>query len=585
MAELCFTEGMGIEEKAYVLVNHLLIQDEVQKWKHVMKTELVQSQYSVDKVQSLRSFASAKNPLIDCLLKKTKILGSVKRTVIDMYCVAMQEAAKASQNHLKEKVADGCILPGIRTTDGCDLDVVRAARERWDKVTSEKMLSFASELGRSLVVLKSDVELKPHGNDLAKSPRAQIVKSFMPARFLYDGLDLLQSLQAIKSPNEACERIGTSANFWSMTCATEIVKIAIIIFAATVDSIQLQLYTSTFSEYRRVFSELAPGCRQIGLDEHFLAHGSEFFAEKHRVGDLVLAQKNGLMARHFSKTGCPVGLRSYIWRHILSVSITAQDRSYFEYLQKQVMQWTYLTDEMYLLDLHQTLGCSDYFVFRDHLESVVMAFTRDTFVVKHAVRVNGIVKCSLPLEEKLLPNLDREPEIVATEYRVPPNGVLPFKGFAMYVAPLSYLYADPIEFYYVFREMYIRYWCKLNVICPEPASILTLCKLFEDLVARSNPAVFFHLLNVGVKPLDIAFPWIQSAFSSLLDIDQVLLLWDRVIGYDSMDVLAVLAAALFDFRANELELVNTLEDVNNLFIGLSNVSVVALLQNYLFTIL
>ncbi|CEG37282.1 Rab-GTPase-TBC domain [Plasmopara halstedii] len=524
MAELCFTEGMGIEEKAYVLVNHLLIQDEVQKWKHVMKTELVQSQYSVD---------------------KTKILGSVKRTVIDMYCVAMQEAAKASQNHLKEKVADGCILPGIRTTDGCDLDVVRAARERWDKVTN--------------------VELKPHGNDLAKSPRAQIVKSFMPARFLYDGLDLLQSLQAIKSPNEACERIGTSANFWN--------------------SIQLQLYTSTFSEYRRVFSELAPGCRQIGLDEHFLAHGSEFFAEKHRVGDLVLAQKNGLMARHFSKTGCPVGLRSYIWRHILSVSITAQDRSYFEYLQKQVMQWTYLTDEMYLLDLHQTLGCSDYFVFRDHLESVVMAFTRDTFVVKHAVRVNGIVKCSLPLEEKLLPNLDREPEIVATEYRVPPNGVLPFKGFAMYVAPLSYLYADPIEFYYVFREMYIRYWCKLNVICPEPASILTLCKLFEDLVARSNPAVFFHLLNVGVKPLDIAFPWIQSAFSSLLDIDQVLLLWDRVIGYDSMDVLAVLAAALFDFRANELELVNTLEDVNNLFIGLSNVSVVALLQNYLFTIL
>lgn len=266
------------------------------------------------------------------------------------------------------------------------------------------------------------------------------------------------------------------------------------------------------------------------------------------------------------------------------MSITAQDRSYYNDLQKQVTQWTYLTDEMYLLDLQQTIDSSDHFVFRDHLESVLMSFTRDTFVLNQAVQVNGYVTCSHLLNAKPLPKFSLEPGKSTSESKVPPNGVLPFRGLAMYIAPLAYLYADPIEIYYVFRELYIRYWSKLNAICTEPGTILPLCKLFEDLVVRSSPAVVFHLLNIGLNPLDIAFPWIHSAFSGVLDIDQVLLLWDRVIGYDSLDLVAILAAALFDFRANELERVNTREDVDDLFTELTDVPVIMLLQDYLFTL-
>ncbi|KAJ8566273.1 hypothetical protein ON010_g6852 [Phytophthora cinnamomi] len=383
----------------------------------------------------------------------------------------------------------------------------------------------------------------------------------LAASFLYDGNDLLRSLQAIEPSNRVREPTESATDAWG--------------------SIQLQLYSPPFPEYRRLFSELAPGCGQMGLDEHF--QRSAFLAEKNRVGDLVLAHQSVSMARQYSKTGCPVSLRPQIWRQVLSVPATAEDRSYFEHLKRQAAEWTYLTDDMYLLDLQQTIDSSDYFVFQDHLENVLMAFTRDTYVKRHALQVNGAVHCSLAEPGIATTELQHDETVdVDTNSCIPPNGVLPFSGLVMYMAPLAYLYADPVEIYFVFRELYARYWSKLNAIRTERGTILHLCKLFEDLVVRSSPATVFHLINIGLKPLDIAFPWIQSAFSGILDIDQVLLLWDRVIGYDSLELVAIFAAALFHFRASELESISSREEADELFAELIDIPVVTLLQEYLF---
>ncbi|KAG6962026.1 hypothetical protein JG688_00008820 [Phytophthora aleatoria] len=501
---------MGLEERAVLLTERLAALDQVKEWKHAIKMELTEPQYSVDQVQSLRTLD---NPLMYCLLEKMGLLGLIKRTVIDLHCEALQTATAASNKQVKHLADDERLLPGMRTTDGCSLHVVRAARDNWEKITSEEMLKVANELGRPLVAPKATVETADRDDGHTATPEAE-------------------------------------------------------------GSIQLQLYSPPFPEYRRLFSELAPECGQIGLDELFPAQRSAFIAEKNRVGDLVLAHQSVSMARQYSKTGCPVSLRP----QVLSVPVTAQDRSYFDHLQKQAAEWAYLTDDMYLLDLQQTINSCDYFVFQDHLESVLMAFTRDTYVKAHALQVNGAVTCSL--SGAGLPPTAATTDM--TESRVPPNGVLPFSGLVMYMAPLAYLYTDPIEIYYVFRELYTRYWSKLNAIRTERGTILPVCKLFEDLVVRSSPAAVFHLRNIGLKPLDIAFPWIQSAFSGVLDIDQVLLLWDRVIGYDSLELVAIFAAALFHFRADELECVSTREEVDDLFAELIDIPVVTLLQNYLF---
>jgi hypothetical protein len=102
------------------------------------------------------------------------------------------------------------------------------------------------------------------------------------------------------------------------------------------------------------------------------------------------------------------------------------------------------------------------------------------------------------------------------------------------------------------------------------------------LVQSQAPSVFMHMLRHGVQPLKIAFPWLMFGFSGTLDVcevlqriasctsshitrrtshvtrhtshftrhtsHQVLQLWDRVIAYDSLLPIPVLAAAVFVFR-------------------------------------
>lgn len=265
-----------------------------------------------------------------------------------------------------------------------------------------------------------------------------------------------------------------------------------------------------------------------------------------------------------------------MWSQSLAVCVSTKDRSYFQSLQDLADRWSILTDDMYLLDLQRTIDSSDYFVFEDNLKPAILAFTRDAHVKDAAPRVNGAVHESL---DKTI-TIDSAPALANDS--IPLNGVLPFSGLIMYLAPLTYVTTDTVELYFLFREMYVRYWSDLNCIATDSGTILHLCQLFEDLVGRSTPAAVFHLINMGISPLDIAFPWIQSAFSGVLQIDQVLLLWDRVIGFDSVEVIAYVAAALFHFRAEELISATTREALDDLFAELMEIQVVPLLQSYLF---
>ena len=44
----------------------------------------------------------------------------------------------------------------------------------------------------------------------------------------------------------------------------------------------------------------------------------------------------------------------------------------------------------------------------------------------------------------------------------------------------------------------------------------------------------------------------MSAFSGHLSSHEVLLLWDRIVGHDSLSVLAVMAVAVLEFRSSNL---------------------------------
>ena len=112
-------------------------------------------------------------------------------------------------------------------------------------------------------------------------------------------------------------------------------------------------------------------------------------------------------------------------------------------------------------------------------------------------------------------------------------------------------------------------------------TLLPLCKLFEQLLIEHHPRLFFYLVQIGVDPLAVALPWIQFGFVGLLDVGEVLLLWDRVMGFEDLSLLPMLAAAIFVYRSEKLLTATSLDDVKDMFSDGCILQVVPLLQTFL----
>lgn len=70
----------------------------------------------------------------------------------------------------------------------------------------------------------------------------------------------------------------------------------------------------------------------------------------------------------------------------------------------------------------------------------------------------------------------------------------------------------------------------------------------------------------------------MRAFSGHLPPDQLLLLWDAILGYDCLEILPLLALAILSFRKENIFQVNTLQNVDAVLADLSTISVIPLLQ-------
>lgn len=76
----------------------------------------------------------------------------------------------------------------------------------------------------------------------------------------------------------------------------------------------------------------------------------------------------------------------------------------------------------------------------------------------------------------------------------------------------------------------------------------------------------------------VVFKWLMRAFSGHLPPDQLLFLWDAILGYDSLDILPLLAVAILSFRKENIFQVNTIQNVDAVLADLSTISIVPLLQ-------
>ena len=72
--------------------------------------------------------------------------------------------------------------------------------------------------------------------------------------------------------------------------------------------------------------------------------------------------------------------------------------------------------------------------------------------------------CMSPYPELPLPCLGETDETVV----YPPNGIIPFHGFSLFIAPMCFIWSDPVILYNVFKALYTRFFFRLHSLSSHP---------------------------------------------------------------------------------------------------------------------
>uniref|UniRef100_A0A8C2CDZ2 TBC1 domain family, member 19 n=1 Tax=Cyprinus carpio TaxID=7962 RepID=A0A8C2CDZ2_CYPCA len=449
-----------------------------------------------------------------------------------MTCLPPPRHPRAPPEHTKEPLA-----------------YMRKAQVNWEKRILKSLNSMCTELGIPLARKRrvpEQNELTNKWNEMGTDEPD--LSKFRP---VYAPKDFLEVLVGLKNPNNERSEDLTVRSHWGL--------------------IQVSLNVRDIPQTREMYPELGLTYGQLGIDDHtHVPPGSHLFF----CFSVVVSEHDSAAAQQYSRQGCPTGLRAQLWSLILNTTDDPEAITHYEQLKARVIHHDLLVDNLIYKDVKLTASNDDYyFVFEDYLYQVLLCFSRDTAVLEHFN-----YNCATPPKSCIQSKSGSEQCAVV----YPPNGVIPFHGFSMYVAPLCFLYNEPSKLYSVFREMYIRYFFRLHSVSSHPSGIVSLCLQFERLLQTHLPQLFYHLREIGAQPLRIAFKWIVRAFSGYLSTDQLLLLWDRILGYDSLEIVAVLAAAVFAFRAENLMEVTSLASAEAVLADLSTLKVMPLLQIFLF---
>lgn len=451
--------------------------------------------------------------------------------------------------HQQRSKFDATLSTARRSQDET-IECIREARSAWEQGIKEELLTIVGEMNRPFTIVRPPGKL----NDLLETNALQSVPR-ESVRFLFDSEDLLETGVSIRNPNMRSNHVER--------------KLGLIKIALPVPSLQALI---------KRYAELSSHLTQLGLDETFLAWSNKLCHDRHEQGDAIASFGNAVDARQFLRRGCPPSLRQRLWRVALALGedvSSAEDATYAS-LRDQCHSLDLLTDELFLHDVQNVTDDPRFFVFEEELKETVLCFARDEWV-----RENSMYEVHKPLLG--MNNGGATGQSNPIGIASPPSAVQPFLGFAIYFAPLCYVCRDRVSIYSVLRQMWAKLWCKLNVLSGDEGTLLHVCATFESLLMTLHPRLFLHCLKIGIQPLQIALPWMQLGFVGLLEVDQVLHLWDRIMGYQDTLLLAVMAVSIFMLRAEAIMCSNVSSDVCIMLMEGSRLRVVPLLQLVLFS--
>ncbi|XP_015780117.1 PREDICTED: TBC1 domain family member 19-like, partial [Acropora digitifera] len=266
--------------------------------------------------------------------------------------------------------------------------------------------------------------------------------------------------------------------------------------------IKVQLHTKSLQEMKIAYKELDAANLHSGVDDALLESSStdSFPAEWNKLGRKVIQQGSALAARQYAKYGCPPGLRKDLWKLILCYEVDDVDRLYFQQLKQYVIDYDMLVDSLITKDIKLTAANDDnYFVFEDVLCQALLVFSRDTSVLKHfdqssATPPKSYIRGKLGVQD------------YAVVY--PPNGFIPFHGFSLYAAPLGFVCSHAPQLYYLFKQIYTRYFFRLHTMSSHP-QVLS-CVIFSVFIILRSESHFI------LESLSSICDWSDFAVLSLL---------------------------------------------------------------------
>ena len=169
-----------------------------------------------------------------------------------------------------------------------------------------------------------------------------------------------------------------------------------------------------------------------------------------------------------------------MYKKILYAEVTQKEIDYYAQTYELAARWETAIDDLVMCDIIETSNDDKYFIFQDMMEACIMFFFRDRQVYDMMV-----AKPHAPI---VAVGTNDKPVGV-----FPQAGVLPFQHFSYYMAPFCYISDSKEECYFIFRAFFCKYFCRLMTISSEQNSIISLCKLFEDLLQMYEPEVCFHM--------------------------------------------------------------------------------------------
>ena len=161
-------------------------------------------------------------------------------------------------------------------------------------------------------------------------------------------------------------------------------------------------------------------------------------------------------------------------------------------------------------------------------------------------------------------------------------GFLPFESIEFFLVIASSVSITSKNcntfFKIIFEQIYVPIF---DFQSDNEQNLIALCQCFEELFLLEMNGLFFHLKSIGFCPLGIAAKWFASLFVGVFRSQQILYLIDRILGFESLFLLPILALGIFKLFHGNLIKISSADEVEKL-LWLWDFSIIKLINLILF---